>query len=477
MVTTKRLLFHTLIVGLGLVYSLTISSSNLVAQGAPSYPVKVASAGAKYLADQANKPFFINGESAWSLITQPSREDATLFLDNRQQKGYNVFLVMLINHEFTQNAPRNFYGNQPFTTAGNFSTPNEAYFQHADWVINAAAARGQVIMLAPIYIGWSCSSQGWCAEIRNQSLATMRAWGQYVGNRYKNFPNIIWLIGGDADAVAHGIGDKVSEFVAGLAETDPNHIMTVHNGRGQSGSSVWPNASWLTLNSVYTDNFTFPQAATEYNRSPAKPAFLIESYYEREHGSTSLSLRSQAYWVVLAGALGGHVFGNCPVTTFSFGLGACGDPNWKSYLDSDGATTVGHVGKLFNSRAFHLLVPDLNHTVMTAGFQSGTTYANAARTSDGSTVIAYIPTSRAVTFDMTKVAGTTARTWWYNPRTGTSTAGGDFPTTGTRNFTPPDGNDWVLVLDNAALNLSAPGTQGTTPPAPAAPTNVRIVGQ
>jgi hypothetical protein len=451
---------------------LTTFSTTVLAQST-AYPVKLGSSG-RHLVDQIDRPFFINGESAWSLISNIPREDVNLFLDNRQQKGYNVFLAMLINHLFSAQAPRNFYGDAPFTTPGNFNTPNEAYFAHADWVINAAASRGQVIMLAPIYLGWQCGDQGWCNEIRNSSDATMTQWGRYVGTRYRNFPNIIWLIGGDADAVAHGVGAKVQAFVNGLLETDPNHLVTVHNARHQSGASVWPAATWLTLNSVYTDNITYNQSATEYNRIPVKPAFLIEAHYEREWNSTPQSLRAQAYWTVLAGSLAGHVFGHCPVTTFSNGLGACGDPNWKSYLDASGATTVGRVGALFNSRAFHTLVPDLSHTVMTAGYQSGTTYANAARTSDGSSVIAYIPTQRAITLDMTKIAGTSARTWWFNPQTGAATLIGDFPTTGTRNLTPPDGNDWVLVADNAALNLPAPGTT-TAPPPPAAPSNLRIL--
>jgi hypothetical protein len=58
---------------------------------------------------------------------------------------------------------------------------------------------------------------------------------------------------------------------------------------------------------------------------------------------------------------------------------------------------------------------------------------------------------------MTKIGGTTARAWWYNPITGVATLIGDFPATATRSFTPPAAQDWVLVIDNAALNLAAPG--------------------
>jgi hypothetical protein len=425
--------------------------------------------------DQNDRPFIINGDAGWSLVTEVSRADAEQYLENRRQKGFNLVIARLIEHLFSSHPPANFYGDQPFTTPGNFNTPNEAYFAHADWVINTAAAKGLVVMLAPVYLGAGCGSEGWCAEIRNSSLATMRNWGRYVGQRYANSPNIIWLIGGDFAPPAD-VAEKLQEFVNGVRDFDTAHLMTAHNGRWNSGASSWPNASWMTLNSVYTDAITYGQSADEYNRVPRKPAFLIESYYENEHGSTPVTLRSQAYWTVLSGSLAGHVFGNCPVWNFDASIGFCSSSSltWRTQLDSPGSTTVALVGKLFTSRAFHDLVPDLNHSVLTAGYQSGMTYATAARTSDGSTVIAYVPTQRTITIDMTKIGGTSARTWWYNPRTGVATFVGDFSTSGTRSFTLPDANDWILVLDNAALNLPAPGSSTPTPP-PAAPTNLRII--
>jgi chitodextrinase len=95
---------------------------------------------------------------------------------------------------------------------------------------------------------------------------------------------------------------------------------------------------------------------------------------------------------------------------------------------------------------------------MTAGAQSGTTLAVDARTSDGQSIIAYIPTQRGVTIDMTKISDVSANAWWFNPQTASSTLAGTFPATGTRNFTSPDQNDWVLVIDSASVNLPAPGS-------------------
>jgi hypothetical protein len=72
-------------------------------------------------------------------------------------------------------------------------------------------------------------------------------------------------------------------------------------------------------------------------------------------------------------------------------------------------------------------------------------------------VIAYLPTKRTFTVDLSKVAGSAAQTWWYNPRTGKSEAAGKFATGAKQRFTPPAEGDWVLVLDDASRKLPAPG--------------------
>jgi len=113
------------------------------------------------------------------------------------------------------------------------------------------------------------------------------------------------------------------------------------------------------------------------------------------------------------------------------------------------------------------MVPDINHTVVTAGYGSlgtwpQTTLTTTARSSDGQTIIAYIPNGNAatITVDMTKItsATNTAQCWWFNPSNGSTTLIGSFPNSGTQNFTPPDSNDWVLVIDDVGATLAAPGS-------------------
>ncbi|MGH8628877.1 MAG: DUF4038 domain-containing protein, partial [Gammaproteobacteria bacterium] len=130
--------------------NLPVSLAHGQTSGTSSYPIKLSSSGS-YLLDQDNRPFFINGDTAWSLIVQLSPTDADTYLSDRAQKGYNLILVNLIEHKFATNAPANLAGQPPFTTPGNFNTPNEAYFDHVDWVIKKAAEKGLVVLLAPLY--------------------------------------------------------------------------------------------------------------------------------------------------------------------------------------------------------------------------------------------------------------------------------------------------------------------------------------
>ena len=60
-------------------------------------------------------------------------------------------------------------------------------------------------------------------------------------------------------------------------------------------------------------------------------------------------------------------------------------------------------------------------------------------------------------------ASSTVHGWWFNPQTSARTDLGTFPNSGTRTFTAPDGNDWVLVLDDNSASLPPPGAKPIAP--------------
>jgi hypothetical protein len=193
------------------------------------------------------------------------------------------------------------------------------------------------------------------------------------------------------------------------------------------------------------------ESLRDYNRQPVMPSFMIEAWYEGEHQMTALQLRRQSYWSFCCGSAG-QIFGNRPIYSFWEG--------WKAALDGVGSVEQQHFKKLVDSRAWWKMSPDLNQAVVTNGGGAYPGAITALRATDGETVIVYLPGgTRDPTVVMRQISGGTAQGWWYDPRTGESTLVGRYPTTsGYRTFTLPDGNDWVLVLDDASKNLAAPGT-------------------
>ena len=413
--------------------------------GAGLYPIRVGP-GHRHVLDQSGRPFLIHGDTPWSLITGLTREEAALYLEDRRAKGFNSIIVNLIEHKF--HGPVNRYGQGPFLVPGDFSTPNEEYFAHADWVIRKAAEKGIQVFLAPIYLGYIGTDEGWVEEARQNGPAKCRAWGRYVGQRYAGFDNLVWLIGGDRNPEA--VRDEVNAVALGIKEFDQRHLFTAHCHPENSAADQYKDSGWLDLNDTYTYGIVHRKLLADYDRKPVMPYFLIETTYEGEHNASPVQIRRQAYWALLCGATG-QFMGNRPIWLF--------DPGWQAALDSTGSRDMARVRMLFHSRPWYDLVPDQGHTVVVDGLGefNGLDYLAAARTRDGGTVMAYLPSSRTFTVDMAKVAGKSAKAWWYNPRNGKAEPGGEFPTAGKRRFTPPEEGDWVLVLDDASRHLAAPG--------------------
>jgi len=124
------------------------------------FPLRVEP-GKRYLVDAAGKPFLLQGDAGWELITRLTREEVSRYLDDRRAKGFNAVIVRLIDHDFVPSPPNNAYGHAPFTVPGDFGTPNEIYFAHADWVLGKAAEKGFLVLLAPAYTGYHGGREGW----------------------------------------------------------------------------------------------------------------------------------------------------------------------------------------------------------------------------------------------------------------------------------------------------------------------------
>jgi hypothetical protein len=401
----------------------------------------------RYLVDANGRPFLLQGDAAWSLIAQLRTEDVDKYLDDRKARGFNTILVSLLEHKFASNAPSNIYGDAPFTKPGDYSTPNEAYFAHADWVLQRAAEKGFLVLLTPSYMGYGGGDEGWYQEMEANGADKLRSYGRFLGQRYHGLSNIIWVQGGDYNPPDKSLADAIAE---GLAETMPGALQTAHTAPGFSASSYWGDRSWLTLDNVYTDTDTYSPSVQLYKQT-SRPFFLIESIYENEHGIATQGLRSEAYGALLGGATG-QVFGNNPMWHFDGpGLFDTG-MTWQEALASRGAQSMTHLQQLFADLAWWKLHPDVNGTFLTAGVDSSGGRAAAAIASDGSLGVVYVPSQRRLTLDLGVLAGTNVTLTWYDPSSGASIPATASPASSaaTYELEAPGGNadgagDWVLI--------------------------------
>lgn len=414
----------------------------------PALPLKVAP-GKRYLEDAAGRPFLLSGDTAWSLIAQLTREDADIYLRDRRERGFNTLLVSLLEHRFASKAPANIYGERPFTTDGDYATPNEAYFAHADWVLRRACELGFVVLLTPSYVGSQGGPEGWYGEMKANGPYKLRDYGRFLGQRYRDLKNIVWVQAGDYNPPNKALVRAIAE---GIREADPDALQTAHASPENAARDYWEGEDWLAVNNVYTYGSVREAALGEYAASDM-PFFLMESAYENEHDAGALRIRVQAYQALLSGAFG-QIYGNNPMWHFD-GPGLFDAPQgWKAQLASPGARSMTVLHAIMKRFAWWTLAPD-GDLIVEGGGRDGFGAASA-RAEDGSLALIYLPTGRSLRLDLSRLAGPNVTAQWIDPTSGETFAADGSPYAAReRTFTRvksngAGSNDWLLVLSATA---------------------------
>jgi hypothetical protein len=410
------------------------------------------SANHRFLLDQNGSPYLIVGDSPHALLGNVSQSDTDKYFADRQAHHVNAAWVDLLCTTYTGCSSVNTYdGVAPFTTPYDLSTPNPAYFQRVDAMLNLAAKHGITVFLDPAETG------GWLGTLTANGTAKDRAYGQFLGSRYKSFPNIVWISGNDFQTWSTPSDDAAVLAVAqGIRAAGDTHLQTVELNYFVSLSS--DDANWSTvsdLEAAYTYYPTYNEVLRGYYATPTKPTFMVEAHYDGESVGpggfgTPIVLRRQEYWTMTSGAAG-QLYGTA---YWGFASG------WQSGIDTVGANELTIMEDFFASQPWSDLIPDQGHALITAGYGTydslGATatndYVTGAITPTGNTAVIYLPSTRTITVNMSKLSGTiTAK--WFDPTTGQYIIIGTFPNTGSHQFRPSDDHgdgtsDWVLLLQS-----------------------------
>ena len=420
----------------------------------------------RYLQHADGTPFFWLGETGWLMPERLNRDEVTYYLSECSRNGYNVVQIQTINGVPAYNC----YGASSHPAGYDFSVIDQqgyGYWQHMDHIVRTAERFG-------IYIGMVCI---WGNVVKSGAMDTIQArqYGTFLAERYKDSPNIVWIIGGDIQGY-----HKTAEWET-LARTiraiDPNHVMTFHP-RGRTCSATWFNdAEWLDFNMFqsghrrygqrngdgdYTiaedteeDNWQYVETAMKLPR--IKPILDGEPSYERipqglhdvtQPQWTAADCRRYAWWSVLAGSCG-HTYGNNALMQFyrpgSTGAYGCSTP-WYEAIHDPGFRQMRYVKDLMLHLPYMDRVPD--QSVLVGEY--GTRYERPIASRGKDYIVAYTYTGQTLTLDLTKISGKRKQAWWYNPADGTLSYIDEVKSSNKHSFKPDvnpgEGNDRALII-------------------------------
>ena len=413
-----------------LLMALVVSFTSIISAAPIAWPIQISPNG-RYFVDHKGQPVFWLGTTQWELFRGYTREDAGLILDKSKDKGFVFVQTMLVG--VGDGSRTNVYGQKPWLD-DNPLTPNEAYFQNVDAVLQAARERDLILYMMPYH--QTCR--------KRITVANSRSWAKWLAQRYKEVPNLVWTLIPEAKPEFVPI---LRELAAGLREGDGGaHLITVEPDPSPYSSSFVHNEKWLDFNSLQTwksVELIYPMVTHDYDLKPVKPVLMAEGAYE--HGSeygfdvSPLWIRRQAYYSYLAG--GHHAYGHNDSWRIL--------PTWKQALDAPGAVQLGILKKVFLGLSeWWDLVPD--QSIFAAGGQTQGQILNlAARHKDGKWVMVYLGSKASFSIHMDKLtASGSVNALWVDPRTGESKPMGRFSPAGVQSFSTPDGwEDALLILE------------------------------
>ncbi len=419
-----------------------------------------------------NKPFFWLGDTAWELFHRLDREEAEYYLKKRLSQGFTVIQCVALAEMDGLNTP-NAYGHKPLIN-NDPTKPNEDYFKHVDFVIDKAAELGLTIGLLPTW-GDKLDKSSWGKGPNIFDVNNAKIYGNWIGTRYKNMKNIIWILGGDRNPrevskdveVWRAMANGIEAGVGGSEKA----MMTFHPQPNDKGASEWFHEDkWLDFNMFQTghcrDSPIYDKISLSYNQATIKPVIDGEPIYEdhpvcfspAELGtSNAMDVRKAAYFDLFSGAFG-HTYGCHDIWQMhSPKFEAINGPHlfWQQALDLTAAKQMIFLRRLIESRPMLDRVPD--QSLIAESNLSANERIQATRGIDYAFV--YTTIGKSFIVNMNKISGKTINAMWFNPRTGSIEEIGKFENKGTQLFTPKYtgyGHDMVLILDDASKNYLKP---------------------
>ncbi len=378
---------------------------------------------ARHFVDAAGTPFFWLGDTAWPLYTTYEKEDAEAYLTRRAQQGFTVIQGVLAWGDpepevGLEGRPpgTNYAGHHPWIE-GDPARPNPAFFEHVDHLLDVAARLGLVMGILPT----------WGYHVQNSKVVTeanAAVYGRWLGERYRDRPNLIWINGGDREPL--GFEPVWRALAHGLRRGDGGaHLITYHPCGWRSSSFYFQDDDWLDFNMIETWS-AWPQVYAAVHADtclqPIRPVVLGEPAYEDgpEYPLGPITppvVRRQAWWTLMAGGF------------FTYGQNQMWrmEPGWTDTFDTPGALAMSAFRAIAELRPWASMIPDQGFFAEDTA-SAGRTLNTAMRTRDRTGAMLYLSTQCHVLLYLDRIAAPRVRATWFDPRDGTMLDGGEYDT-------------------------------------------------
>lgn len=439
----------------GVVILYLLIGNHSLAQKFPDFPLKVSKNG-RYFVDQNDHPFLYHADTGWKLFSQLTEKECLEYFTVRKSQGFNTIQAMIA---YTPE-DRNQNGDAPFLNNNDFSSPNEAYFDHIIKMVHKADSLGLLVVLTQPWLG--CCKEGFGGTpdhpIQRNGPEKNKMLGRYLGQKFRDCKNLFRILGGDNDP--KGDRESLFAFFDGLYESASRYqLMTYHASTPHSSTDLFQYAPWLGFSFIYTYwrekinawnvydllPHVYEAALREWEKSDKMPFVLGESQYEgfgdnENVMGTPHMIRRQAYWTILCGGAG-QAYG-CDAWEFPDG--------WREMLQYTGAQQLKYFIDFFNQVPWWTLQPDVKHLAVVDGYGdwSKPNYVTTAVSEDRRTLVSYIPELISVTVNFGFLEGENFSVRFFDPRTGLFVRDETVTNTGVKRIVSPPGEDLVLIIES-----------------------------
>ena len=392
----------------------------------------------RYLQFENGSPFFWLGDTGWLVPQHLDRSEVEYYFNKCRRAGYNMVQIQVMDAVPSYNI----YGQQSLPYGWDFTKADPegeySYWDHLDYIVRKAEQNG-------IYIGMVAI---WGSQVQsgNINAEQAKAYGKFLAERYKNNPNIIWIMGGDIQGDIHP--EVWNALATSIKSIDNKHLMTFHPRGRYTSAKWWSKASWMDFHtfqsghrkygqrmgnkeypipdSTEEDNWMYVDSTWAYK--PIKPVLDDEPSYEdipkglhdaNEARWQDYDVRRYAYWSVFAGSCG-HTYGHNAVMQmlkpgYPTGYGSDGTVKaWYQGLEDPGYNQMQYLSDLMLSFPYFERIPDQSIIVG----KNGMKYDRLIATRGKDYLMVYNYNSNFMKIDLRKISGKKKLLWWFNPSDG-----------------------------------------------------------